>query len=488
MFGHLQLFLLISFLAVAAAVTEGGVYLRNDATNALTLAEDRNNANLARGYVNAVWKKYSDIIVPASSDPSKLQGNPLVVQFAQDTVEFFQKMPIMRVNVYSSKGLLLMTDNIPGAPLLYGNSASVDRNFVVTKLQADDNQHSQLVDEAPISGIEHAKLLQTVIPIHSTTNPAQIEGALEIMINISDAWAKLVDQQITGTAIVLGAFTFFLLVVSFSVRRTEVIIARQHEANLELTQQAATALAENQDKSQFLTNISHELRTPLNAIIGFSDIIKLELLPKLTERKYDQYVNDINSAGVHLLSLINDILDYSKAEAGKLNIEVSEIDVTKMVQNCMRLVGPRAESGEVKLIEEMPKDHIVMMTDGKKLKQVLLNLLSNAVKFTPSAGSVTVTAWISLVDDSISFMVTDTGIGIAPKDISRAMSPFGQVDNTLKRKYEGTGLGLPLTKKFVELMGGKFHIESEVGKGTKVTFSLPKEMAAREGVVIRKSE
>src|SRR5262249_40658918 len=163
--------------------------------------------------------------------------------------------------------------------------------------------------------------------------------------------------------------------------------------------------------SQFLTNISHELRTPLNAIIGFSDIIKAELLPKLEDRKYDQYVNDINSAGVHLLSLINDILDYSKAEAGKLALEVSEVDVTKMVQNCMRLVGPRAESGNVKLVEEMPKEHIIMQIDGKKLKQVLLNLLSNAVKFTPAGGSVSVSAWLNMLEDSVTFAVVDTGIG-----------------------------------------------------------------------------
>ena len=126
-----------------------------------------------------------------------------------------------------------------------------------------------------------------------------------------------------------------------------------------------------------------------------------------------------------------------------------------------------------------------MIIDGKKFKQILLNLLSNAVKFTPTGGTVSVTAWTNMMEDTITFMVVDTGIGIAPKDISRAMSPFGQIDNTLKRKYEGTGLGLPLTKKFVELMGGKFGIESEVGKGTKVIFTLPRETKDRDGVTVK---
>jgi two-component system cell cycle sensor histidine kinase PleC len=252
-------------------------------------------------------------------------------------------------------------------------------------------------------------------------------------------------------------------------------------------QAAEVAQAENRDKSQFLANISHELRTPLNAIIGFSEIIKMEVMPKVEDKKYHEYVNDINTSGVHLLSLINDILDFSKAEAGKLALEVSEVNATKMVQNSMRLVSPRAESANVKLVEQLPKEQIIIITDGKKFKQVLLNLLSNAVKFTPSGGQVSVTCWHNITEDTYTFEVADTGIGIAPKDISRAMSPFGQVDNTLKRKYEGTGLGLPLTKKFVELMGGKFNIESELNKGTKVIFTLPREVKEREGVIVKQA-
>jgi two-component system cell cycle sensor histidine kinase PleC len=178
---------------------------------------------------------------------------------------------------------------------------------------------------------------------------------------------------------------------------------------------------------------------------------------------------------VHLLSLINDILDYSKAEADKLELEISEVDTTKTVRNCMRLVSPRAEGAQVQLGEEIPREHFILKTDAKKLKQVMLNLLSNAVKFTPAGGSVTVTMWQNVVDGGLSIEVKDTGIGIAPKDISRAMAPFGQVDNTLSRKYEGTGLGLPLTRKFVEIMGGTFSIASEVGKGTTITITLPKE-------------
>ncbi|MEQ1789978.1 MAG: ATP-binding protein, partial [Rickettsiales bacterium] len=140
------------------------------------------------------------------------------------------------------------------------------------------------------------------------------------------------------------------------------------------------------------------------------------------------------------------------------------------------------------LVEAMPKETLNIITDSKKFKQILLNLLSNAIKFTPPGGKVSITAWADINNDSFMFEVHDSGIGIAPKDISRAMSPFGQVDSALSRKYEGTGLGLPLTKKFVELMGGKFEIESNIGVGTTIRFSVPRELKSRDELVVKNAD
>jgi len=302
-----------------------------------------------------------------------------------------------------------------------------------------------------------------------------VEAVVEIRYDVTSQWKQLSLFQEINTGGVIGIFLLVILTLLFTSNKAEAIIARQHDTNIELAAQAASAQAENRDKSQFLANVSHELRTPLNAIIGFSEFIKSERSGPIGNEKYGEYIKDIHGSGVHLLSLINDILDYSKAEADKLELEISEVDATKAVINCMRLVSPRAETAQVELIEEIPREHFVLRTDAKKLKQTMLNLLSNAVKFTPSGGSVTVTMWQNVVDKSLSIEVKDTGIGIAPKDISRAMAPFGQVDNTLSRKYEGTGLGLPLTRKFVEIMGGIFNIQSEVGKGTVITITLPEE-------------
>ncbi|MCB2082248.1 MAG: sensor histidine kinase, partial [Rickettsiales bacterium] len=193
------------------------------------------------------------------------------------------------------------------------------------------------------------------------------------------------------------------------------------------------------------------------------------------------YIRDIHNSGVHLLSLINDILDYSKADAGKLEVEMTDVDITKIMRNSMRLVAPRAQEASVNLTSELPKEHLVIHTDARRLKQVILNLLSNAVKFTPAGGQVKLSLWREMSDQAIIIEVKDTGVGIAPKDISKVMSTFGQVENELSRRYEGTGLGLPLSKRLVELMGGELEIRSKVNEGTTVTIVLPFIQRENEG-------
>ena len=489
MFAHLRIFSFISILLVCAGAFFGGTYLNDRAVEDLTQLVEKSNANLAHGYVNSVWKRYRDQIVPLLANPADLKNNAVVGEFARETVQYFQNMPLTRVNIYSPYGQLLLSDNVSLTKKLANNPSSPDVGFVV-KHYKGASRSSQILTDVTLLNEDHIKLVQTISPFTDSVEGignAAPDGALEILFDITEQYDGLRSFQYVAGGALVGIVLFFISILLMSAKKAENIIAKQHEANMELTEAAAAAEAENREKSQFLANISHELRTPLNAIIGFSDIIKKEMMPQIEDKKYHDYIGDIHSSGVHLLSLINDILDYSKAEAGKLVLEVSEVNASKLVQNSMRLVSPRAEAANVKLLEQLPKEAIIMITDGKKFKQVLLNLLSNAVKFTPAGGQVLVTAWQNIADDTFSFEVEDTGIGIAPKDISRAMAPFGQVDNTLKRKYEGTGLGLPLTKKFVELMGGKFKIESELNKGTKITFTMPRELKERDGVTVKQA-
>jgi GAF domain-containing protein/anti-sigma regulatory factor (Ser/Thr protein kinase) len=228
--------------------------------------------------------------------------------------------------------------------------------------------------------------------------------------------------------------------------------------------------AANRHKSEFLANVSHELRTPLNAIIGFSEVLGERMFGELNE-KQAEYTDDILSSGRHLLSLINDILDLSKIEAGRMELEVTTFHLPDAIENALLLIRERASRHGIKLDRSID-DRVGDYTgDERKVKQVLVNLLSNAVKFTPEGGQIKVEA--SLGDSAMIISVTDTGIGIAKEDQDAIFEEFRQVGGNYAQKREGTGLGLSLTRKFVELHGGKIWVESELGKGSTFTFTLP---------------
>jgi signal transduction histidine kinase len=228
--------------------------------------------------------------------------------------------------------------------------------------------------------------------------------------------------------------------------------------------------AANRHKSEFLANMSHELRTPLNAIIGFSEVLGERMFGELNE-KQAEYTDDILSSGRHLLSLINEILDLSKVEAGRMELEVATFDLPLAIDNARTFVRERAVKHGINLdvtVDERLGDFV---GDERKIKQILLNLLSNAVKFTPEGGRIGIHA--RQADGAVEISVTDTGIGIAPEDQSKIFEEFRQVGADYAHKTEGTGLGLTLAKKFVELHGGKIWVESEVGKGSTFIFTLP---------------
>src|SRR6266571_8338908 len=241
-------------------------------------------------------------------------------------------------------------------------------------------------------------------------------------------------------------------------------------------QKAETA---NRAKSSFLATMSHELRTPLNAIIGFSDMMKSQVLGEIGNERYHPYIDNIHDSGAHLLQIICDILDLSKAESGKLDLDEELFDLRDVVRSVRQLTSGRIEAGGLTEKINLPPDLPPLRGDERKIKQVLLNLVSNALKFTPPGGTIELSVNFNH-QSGLVLIVADTGIGIPQEDIERVLKPFEQVDSSLSRQHEGTGLGLPLVRAMIELHGGTVTLKSMVGVGTQVILTLPPERLACE--------
>jgi signal transduction histidine kinase len=230
-----------------------------------------------------------------------------------------------------------------------------------------------------------------------------------------------------------------------------------------------TAEAANRIKSTFLANMSHELRTPLNAILGFSEVLRSEMFGPLGHSRYREYADDVHKSGAHLLDLINDVLDMSKIDAGRMELRESEFPVTELVNEAVMMMRDKARD-HCRLTVEMEAPAVIW-ADKRLIKQVLLNLLSNAIKFTPDGGQVTVRAFEDA--DGIALEVADTGIGMDEEELQTAFSPYGQIDSKIARQHQGTGLGLPISRSLAELHGGMLTATSSRGRGTILTLRLP---------------
>ncbi|MEJ1969191.1 MAG: PAS domain-containing sensor histidine kinase [Rhizomicrobium sp.] len=255
-------------------------------------------------------------------------------------------------------------------------------------------------------------------------------------------------------------------------------ISHRKAMELELVRSKEAAERASRTKTEFLANTSHELRTPLNAIIGFAEVIKDELFGPVGLRKYAEYARDIYTSGRHLLDLINDILDLSKLESGKLELREEDVAAGAMADECVTLLRERADGLKVRLETRIEPGLPLLRCDARALKQVLLNLLSNAIKFTPAGG--TVTTAVARAAGGIALSVADTGIGMNPADIEVALSAFGQVDSKVSRQHRGTGLGLPISRSLIEAHGGTLTVSSTPGRGTTMTATFPASRVAAQ--------
>jgi two-component system cell cycle sensor histidine kinase PleC len=263
----------------------------------------------------------------------------------------------------------------------------------------------------------------------------------------------------------------------------DITLRKQMEYSLRVAKEQADAA--NQAKSAFLANMSHELRTPLNAIIGFSEMIIKETFGPLGHAKYGEYQSDIHMSARHLLEIINEVLDMSKIEAGKVELDEQEIDMHGLIQSVTRIMANRAFSSGLEIIENIADDLPYLYADPRLVRQILINLVTNAVKYSHRSGKIDISADV-MPGGSMRMIVQDYGVGIPKERIKDAMEPFGQIhDPTRSGGQQGTGLGLPLTKAMAELHGGRLELESDTGKGTKITITFPKDRVRQQRPVIK---
>jgi two-component system cell cycle sensor histidine kinase PleC len=337
-----------------------------------------------------------------------------------------------------------------------------------------------LPDEAIVSGASYESVVaqgrEPIVRHTVTSNGPTKPGARNFEAQLEDGRWLHISERRTKDGGYVSVGTDITTIKTHeeklvdSEKRLMATIADLRVSQQQYAAEKTRAEEANQAKSKFLANMSHELRTPLNAIIGFSEIMQSGMFGPLGAEKYQEYCTDIHSSGKYLLDVINDILDMSKIEAGRMRLDFEDLSLDALLAESMRVVSARAEEKSVALDSRIAPD-LYLRADRRALKQIALNLLSNAVKFTPAGGEIAVRG--RTTDHCVVLSIADTGIGIAADALTRLGRPFEQVESHITKNYQGSGLGLAIAKSLVELHGGSMRIRSALGKGTIVTVRLP---------------
>jgi two-component system cell cycle sensor histidine kinase PleC len=403
-----------------------------------------NAKNLSDAFTNLIWNKYSFMLNMNDYNISKWKLTPQFLKFENESKIFFENLGLLQVEIFSKYD-----------DKLFSLKNYFEHNHHASSHDFKTNNSDALIDN------KHNMII--VLPLLGEN---EYNAIIEMTFDLDKVIGKIRNQWYRFSVFILSLVILFALWIFYKLYSGSKTLNEQFIINAKLKSAKEDIEQISLQKSQFLANVSHELKTPLNAIIGFSDLI--QSAPDGIE-KHKEYARDIYNSGNHLLNLINDILDFSKSEVNKLKVRSNIFELTKLINTCIRMTTSTVKN--IKVNTTFFDEKVLIKSDHKRMKQVLLNILSNSVKFTNEPAIIDID--VKKINNEIIIKISDNGIGIAEKDLAKALSVFGQASSNLSRNYEGTGIGLPFSKKLVELMGGIFDIESKEDYGTTVTISFP---------------
>ncbi len=464
-------FAILSAITIAVAALLLILVQRNMTATQVRHVAESHNAHFTRTVANQLWNDAAPLLAQAAAlGPAALPGDARFRALDRAVRDALGGTAVVKLKIYDLDGFTAYSTD----PADLGRSHAEDPSFRTARAGGTAVQHDFRARLLGIDGpVEDRWILSSYLPGRPGPGAGEVAGVLEVYTDITAIHDELRTVALWNVGLTSAGFMVVFLILLAIVWRADRTLRARHAENLRLAAGKARAEAASRAKDEFLANMSHELRTPLNAIIGFSEIMGGELRGPIGRTEYRDYANDITRSGRSLLGFIDRVLELVRAENGTLLLDVAEVNINFVIERALAALAGDAERAGVVLEARPAGTPLIIATDAARLHGVLLDLVSNGVKFTPRGGKVTVTAERRRDGAGVRITVRDTGIGMRADDVPVATALFGHIEDVMSRSHPGAGLGLPHSRRIMEVLGGDFALETAPGRGTTVTLTLP---------------